>query len=410
MAPAGPDAPPAGLGPLRGLRRVLTRRPRLLRPRKRRMDPAAVNVSVKAPVKVETKPLTDILAGALARAGSQSTIHPLDTIKVKMQAGAYAAKKGAEGAAKGVAKGTSKFAKLVPPVGAMRNLRGKALATQIGGLYSGVAGAACGAGIAIGAYFAVYSAASNALVRACKDRPVNAATIAFLAGGIAAAGSSVVKVPLAVCIRSVQAGVYPNAVEACRQIVRSAGVRGLFTGFLPTMLEDVPDMAVKFAVYEVMREMHANTMQRPTNATEDLVIGGIAGSAAAASTTPLDVVKTRMMCTASTRPSLYTAAMSVVKEGKGARAFFSGIWPRAISNGINTAVFFCFFEAIRGAIKTHKENARLREAHHAGLRLDVDDSDLYIVQTLHRTEGVQPVGASLSASHSSIARRRKVKA
>ena len=116
------------------------------------------------------------------------------------------------------------------------------------------------------------------------------------------------------------------------------------------------------------------------------------------------------MCTASTRPSLYTAAMSVVKEGKGARAFFSGIWPRAISNGINTAVFFCFFEAIRGAIKTHKENARLREAHHAGLRLDVDDSDLYIVQTLHRTEGVQPVGASLSASHSSIARRRKVKA
>merc|ERR1719387_2690454 len=99
------------------------------------------------------------------------------------------------------------------------------------------------------------------------------------------------------------------------------------------------------------------------------------------------------MCTASSRPSIYTAAMSVVKEGKGVRPFFSGIWPRAISNGINTAVFFCFFEARRAA-----------------LRLDMDDSDLYIVQTLHRTEGVQPVGASLSTSHSSIARRRKVKA
>ena len=75
-----------------------------------------------------------------------------------------------------------------------------------------------------------------------------------------------------------------------------------------------------------------------------------------------------------------------------------------------TSNVICFFEAIRAAIKTHKENARLREARHAALRLDMDDSDLYIVQTLHRTEGVQPVGASLSTSHSSIARRRKVKA
>lgn len=27
-------------------------------------------------------------------------------------------------------------------------------------------------------------------------------------------------------------------------------------GFLPTLLEDVPDMAVKFAVYETLRPLH----------------------------------------------------------------------------------------------------------------------------------------------------------
>ena len=32
--------------------------------------------------KVDTKPASDVIAGAMARAASQSTIHPLDTLKV----------------------------------------------------------------------------------------------------------------------------------------------------------------------------------------------------------------------------------------------------------------------------------------------------------------------------------------
>ena len=59
--------------------------------------------------------------------------------------------------------------------------------------------------------------------------PPIAGQIAFVAGGVAAAGGSVVKVPLAVCIRSVQAGVYPNVIQACAIIVKNVGVKGLFT-------------------------------------------------------------------------------------------------------------------------------------------------------------------------------------
>ena len=53
--------------------------------------------------------------------------------------------------------------------------------------------------------------------------------IAFVAGAGAAVGSGIVKVPLAVCIRSVQAGAYPNAFAAARSIVDRAGARSLFT-------------------------------------------------------------------------------------------------------------------------------------------------------------------------------------
>ncbi len=54
-------------------------------------------------------------------------------------------------------------------------------------------------------------------------------SIAFVSGAVAAVGSSVVKVPLAVCIRSVQAGVYPNFYAAAKSIVDKAGMQGLFT-------------------------------------------------------------------------------------------------------------------------------------------------------------------------------------
>jgi solute carrier family 25 S-adenosylmethionine transporter 26 len=144
-------------------------------------------------------------------------------------------------------------------------------------------------------------------------------------------------------------------------------------------MEDVPDMAVKFAVYETMRLTHASlTNNRQPSTLEDLFMGGSAGAAAAAATTPLDVIKTRMMCTASSRPTIVSAARSVLAEGDGLRAFFRGVGPRALSNGLNSAVFFCFFEAIRrvracsgrfllgrqwhGASKTWSQCAMLRLA------------------------------------------------
>eukprot|EP00191_Tetraselmis_sp_GSL018_P005791 CAMPEP_0177611448 /NCGR_PEP_ID=MMETSP0419_2-20121207/20495_1 /TAXON_ID=582737 /ORGANISM="Tetraselmis sp., Strain GSL018" /LENGTH=387 /DNA_ID=CAMNT_0019107175 /DNA_START=628 /DNA_END=1788 /DNA_ORIENTATION=+ len=280
---------------------------------------------------VAMKPASDVLAGAIARAASQSTIHPLDTLKVRMQTSSLR-----------LAKGLSKIGQLVPPAPDKSKL--SHAISRVGSLYRGVAGAASGAGIALGAYFACYGVATNSLLQH-TDLP--AATVAFVAGGVAAAGSCGVKVPLAVCIRSVQADVYPNAFAAARSIIASAGVRGLFTGFVPTMLEDVPDMAFKFAAYESLRQLHSSLNGgRKANPTEDFAMGAAAGAFAAAATTPLDVIKTNMMCNAGSRPSMVSACKAVFADG-GMAAFGRGLGPRALSNGINSAVFFCFFEAIR---------------------------------------------------------------
>lgn len=284
-----------------------------------------------------TKPASDVLAGATARAASQATIHPLDTLKVRLQTN--------------VKPGVRNPLSFSPKVGKVLKdpyTSISSMGKKMGTLYKGVIGAAGGAGIAVGAYFAFYSVATNIVARRTNLKP---GTRAFVCGGIAAVGSSVVKVPLAVCIRSVQAGVYSNVAHAARSITAAAGVRGLFTGYLPTVLEDVPDMAFKFACYETLRSLHRAVFvkDRNLNVQEDFAIGAIAGAFAAAATTPLDVIKTNMMCAAANRPNMITSASAVLRQD-GLGGFFKGVGPRAASNGINSAIFFCFFEALRTVI------------------------------------------------------------
>lgn len=329
-------------------------------------------------------PMTDVIAGGLARAASQSTIHPLDTVKVRMQAAIKSVKNvvpkkvevpvssgkygiGAGAAATGNAAGSA-VSLSGKRVFAARAVAAKAGA-EVASLYKGVLGAAGGAGIAIGAYFAFYGAAKQALE---QHTDFSVSTIAFVAGGIGALGSSVVKVPAAVCIRSVQANVYPNVIAAASRITKTAGPKGLFTGYIPTLLEDVPDMAVKFAAYETMRMAHrrfTNKSIDDASPVADISMGLIAGSVAAGATTPLDVVKTRMMVDAAKSPSFIGAIKDVWKTSSPGigrvNTFFTGVGPRAFSNGVNSAIFFCFFEAMRSDLRRREERRKLEEAQRA---------------------------------------------
>lgn len=50
-------------------------------------------------------------------------------------------------------------------------------------------------------------------------------------------------------------------------------------------------------------------------------MGMVAGAFAAAATTPLDCIKTHMMCTAASRPSLRSSSAQIFQQG-GLRPFF----------------------------------------------------------------------------------------
>lgn len=318
---------------------------------------AAAGSATAAPQAAQLKPLSDVLAGALARAASQSTIHPLDTMKVRIQAGRRMPPT--------EASAVSKFGQLVPPtpptipMSPADNLR--TLGAQVASLYKGVWGAASGAGIAIGAYFAFYSTAHNLLTRHTDLSP---SSVAFVAAGSAAFGSSVIKVPIAVCIRNVQAGNYRNALEAAQTILRDHGAKGLYRGWVPSVVEDMPDMAFKFAVYETLRSVHRGFVNRLATPQEDFAMGALSGACAAAMTTPFDVIKTRMAVGSMTMRE----TMALTYAEGGIKPFFRGVGPRALSNGINSAVFFCFFEALSREFKRRDVEKKVRREREAKLQ------------------------------------------
>ena len=74
------------------------------------------------------KPAHDVVAGAMARAASQSTIHPLDTMKVRMQAGS-----GSSGG--GAASSSSSKAPSLPPRGAAAAQGLERRLSEVRGLY-----------------------------------------------------------------------------------------------------------------------------------------------------------------------------------------------------------------------------------------------------------------------------------
>jgi solute carrier family 25 S-adenosylmethionine transporter 26 len=73
------------------------------------------------------------------------------------------------------------------------------------------------------------------------------------------------------------------------------------------------------------------------SAAESALYGSISGGVAAAVTTPLDVLKTRVMLS-SQRESMASIVRAILKEN-GVRPFFAGIGPRVMWISVGGAIF-----------------------------------------------------------------------
>lgn len=250
-----------------------------------------------------------------------------------------------EGAVSGAAAGVVVEAALYPIDTIKTRLQAVRGGGQIilKGLYSGLAGNLVGVLPESAIFIGVYEPAKRKLL---DSFPENLSALAHLtAGAIGGAASSIVRVPTEVVKQRMQTGQFASAPDAVRLIVAKEGFRGLYAGYGSFLLRDLPFDAIQFCLYEQMRMGYKLAANRDLKDSENAMIGAVAGAMTGAITTPLDVIKTRLMVQGSANQyeGILHCVNTIARE-EGASTLFKGIGPRVLWIGIGGSIFFGVLE------------------------------------------------------------------
>ena len=241
------------------------------------------------------------LCGAFATAFGDFVMHPVDTIKVMQQT-------------------------------ATTTMSMLACAKQIlvksgpAGFYTGVVPYMIADGLSGAIKFASFEI-SKVFVQARVPVQFHPLTQFVCAAG-AMIACSVVMIPGEVIKTRMQAGVATSLIGGITQTLKDSGIGGLFAGYYATLVRDIPYTMLELGLYENIK-----TIIRKYYKTEQLsqkdelfaaaVTGGITGFI----TTPLDLVKTKLMVQTSGAAGGYggviDALTSIYKQG-GIEALFVG--------------------------------------------------------------------------------------
>jgi hypothetical protein len=248
------------------------------------------------------------LAGALASGSTTALMHPLDTLKTRIQATV------------GQAPSLRGLARMVPELGAKR-------------LYLGIIPAVLGASSSHGVRTASYEAARVALAPlAALGLPgVNDTFLQGLASGVGTFLGTGLRIPNEVLKQRLQTGQHAHVAEAAAAVVGQGGLKALFRGTTATLAREVPFYVLGMVAYEqlkgVARGLVASGELSPW---QTICVGALSGAIAAVATTPADVLKTRIMTGRAPAGlgALALAQRMIVEEGVA--SLFKGAAPRAL--------------------------------------------------------------------------------
>ncbi|KAJ4824077.1 hypothetical protein Tsubulata_037629 [Turnera subulata] len=279
--------------------------------------------------------------GAVAGAFGEGMMHPIDTIKTRIQSQA-------------ILSGTQSqksILQMIRTVGASDGLRG---------FYRGVTPGVTGS-LATGATYFGFIESSKKWIEESNPK-LGGHWAHFIAGAVGDTLGSFIYVPCEVMKQRMQVqgtrtswnsvamkeemamnsgkqmyGYYTGMFHAGSSILKEQGAKGLYAGYGSTLARDVPFAGLMVVFYEALKDFTEygkkqwipSMDQHINSSMEGLVLGGLAGGLSAYLTTPLDVVKTRLQVQGPTvRYKGWFDAVHRISMIEGIKGFFRGSIPR----------------------------------------------------------------------------------
>ncbi|MCJ1299827.1 S-adenosylmethionine transporter [Hypocenomyce scalaris] len=273
--------------------------------------------------RVESPYTRALIAGGLAGTTVDLSLYPIDTLKTRLQSsgGFYAS-------------------------GGFR------------GIYAGVGSAVIGSAPGAALFFVTYESCKS-LLKSGREADAQLANIGrggylgawsepiehMVAASVGEVAACAIRVPTEVVKQRAQAVQHPSSVAALRYILAQRSVIGvggvwkeMYRGWSITVMREIPFTVIQFPLWESLKEWRRKTTGKESiSAVESGVFGSIAGAVAAGVTTPLDVLKTRMML-ARERKAVVPLLAQILRDS-GPRAFFAGMGPRVLWISAGGAIF-----------------------------------------------------------------------
>ena len=168
----------------------------------------------------------------------------------------------------------------------------------------------------------------------------------WYAGPCAALSTSVVKIPISNCMRCMQSGQAKNIVVAAKNIGKTKGVRGLYSGYGMSLMEDLIEFDTRARMYQYLREKIPKSFEEKTWKTMiGGSIGAFTGAFTAWMTTPFDTVRSHM-AVSKTNQNGWIVARNILRE-RGIPGLYAGGILRASSSALKSSIFFLCVEALQ---------------------------------------------------------------
>ncbi|KDR83113.1 hypothetical protein GALMADRAFT_238935 [Galerina marginata CBS 339.88] len=260
-----------------------------------------------------------LLAGGIAGTSVDLLFFPIDTVKTRLQAS-----------------------------------QGFRAAGGFSGVYKGVGSVVIGSAPGAAAFFSTYETMKKTFPFSESLAPVKH----MISASVAEVAACLIRVPTEVVKTRTQTSTYGalggSSFAAAKLVLTNEGLRGFYRGFGITVMREIPFTSLQFPLYELLKlQLSRKLNRKPLYAHEAAVCGSIAGGIAAASTTPLDVLKTRVMLdtrdTSKEKLPSLPSRLRAIYVIEGPKALFAGVVPRTLWISAGGAVFLGVYEwAVHG--------------------------------------------------------------